>query len=90
MYDKLSIALFLLGLLLLLFPVFTASSVKSNKSFFVCCNICAIVLLIISFVIREKNIEKYDDCNYALRTGKLAGGTVYASYPEMNPGIGWI
>jgi len=90
MYDKLSITLFLLGLLLLLLPVFTSSPIKSNKSFFVGCNICAIVLLIISWVIREKNIEKYDDYNYALRTGKLAGGTVYASYPEMTPGLGWI
>ena len=90
MYDKLSIALFLLGLLLLLLPIFTSSPVKSNKSFIVGCNMCAMVLLIISWVIRDKNIDNYDDYNYALRTGKLVGGTVYASYPEMTHGLGWI
>ena len=89
MFDKLSLSLFLLGLLFLLIPVFISSSLQSNKKYIVGCNICAMVLLIISRVIREKNKEKYD-YNYALRTGKLAGGTVYASYPEMVPGLGWI
>lgn len=89
MFDKLSFVLFLLGILVLLAPVFISSSVKSSKSFIVLSNISAMILLIISWVIRDKNTEKYD-YNYALRTGKLAGGTVYASYPDMVPGLGWI
>jgi|TARA_Y100000389_G_scaffold46942_1_gene41994 hypothetical protein len=89
MFDKLSFVLFLLGILVLLVPVFISSSVKSSKSFIVLSNISAMILLIISWVIRDKNTEKYD-YNYALRTGKLAGGTVYASYPDMVPGLGWI
>lgn len=88
MFDKLSFVLFLLGILVLLVQIFISSSVKSSKSF-VLSNISAMILLIISWVIRDKNMEKYD-YNYALRTGKLAGGTVYASYPDMVPGLGWI
>jgi len=89
MFDKLSFVLFLLGLLVLLIPIFISSSVESSKSFIVVSNISAMILLIISWVIRDKNREKYD-YNYALRTGKLVGGTVYASYPDMVPGLGWI
>ena len=39
------------------------------------------------FLKEEK--EKYD-YNYALRTGKLIGGSVFASYPYNAPGLGWI
>lgn len=88
MFDKFSFVLFLLGILVLLVPIFISSSLKSSKSF-VLSNISAMILLIISWVIRDKNTEKYD-YNYALRTGKLAGGTVYASCPDMVPGLGWI
>lgn len=40
---------------------------------------------------RAKKRETYEwrDPNY-LRTGKLVGGTVYASYPNKSPGLGWI
>ena len=89
MFDKLSFGLFLLGLLVLFIPIFISFSVESSKSFIVVSNISAMILLIISWVIRDKNTEKYD-YKYVLRTGKLAGGAVYASYPDMVPGLGWI
>ena len=88
MFYKLSLILFFLGLICLLIPIFISPHIKRSYSFFVGCNILSSILLIIAFVLREKT-EQYD-YNYALRTGKVVGGTVYASYPEMNPGLGWI
>lgn len=43
-----------------------------------------------------KNRERYDEYDYdrenpnALMSGRAIAGTVYASYPENTPGLGWI
>jgi len=39
---------------------------------------------------REK--EKFEDgnYNYALISGRGIAGTVYSSYPEETPGLGWV
>ena len=60
-----------------------------NKHLFILCNVMSMTLLIVSWVLREHKIEKYS-YDYALQTGKVIGGTVYSSYPENSPGLGWI
>lgn len=37
-----------------------------------------------------KSFEKYSEYNYAKIHGKIIGGSVYTSYPEKSPGLGWI
>lgn len=57
-------------------------------------SIISLVSLLVIFIawILEKKIETYLDSSYrnAYVTGRLAGGTVYASYPYATPGLGWI
>ena len=89
MFDKLSLIIFLSGLIILLVPIIMSSRTKSSYKFVVGCNIISMSVLIIAWMLRENRTEKYD-YNNALVTGQLAGGTVYASYPEMTPGLGWI
>ena len=89
MFDKLSLIIFLSGLIILLVPIFMSSRTKSSYNFVVGCNIISMSVLIIAWMLRENRKETYD-YNNALVTGQLAGGTVYASYPEMTPGLGWI
>lgn len=49
-----------------------------------------IICLIISLFWREY-YERYEiNPNFPYVTGKLIGGTVYASYPEKTPGLGWV
>ena len=51
-----------------------------------------IVFLFLGFacIWREKKAKERYDYNNALITGKLVAGTVYASYPDNVPGLGWI
>lgn len=54
--------------------------------------ILLIFLIYLCFDYRKKT-EKYDydrENPNALITGKLVGGSVFASYPENSPGLGWI
>jgi hypothetical protein len=46
------------------------------------CFFLSIIFIVSGCIIREKNINE--------RYGKLIAGTVYASYPEEVPGLGWI
>ena len=38
----------------------------------------------------KRKKEKFDNLNYARIQGDIVGGTVYASYPDQTPGLGWI
>ena len=64
---------------------------KTGKFWLV--GLCMIVLLIGTFYAIQ---EKYDGYDYdsenpnALESGKQVSGTVYASYPENTPGLGWV
>ena len=49
----------------------------------------ASTLFIICAWITKYIDEKYS-YNWAKRSGKLVGGTVFTSYPENVPGLGWI
>ncbi len=59
--------------------------------------ICCIIALSVIYG-EQKEKERFEEGEYnydqenpnALVTGYLAGGTVYASYPENSPGLGWI
>ena len=49
----------------------------------------SIACISVAWIMREINIrESYYD--YAYQDGKLIAGTVFASYPDNVPGIGWI
>ena len=60
---------------------------KKPTNIAICLLISALATIFYYLTIKEGWKDAY---NSALVTGKLAGGTVYASYPEMTPGIGWI
>lgn len=55
--------------------------------------ICALIPLVYLYSKNKAKSEKY---NYdlenpnALITGENVAGTVYASYPENTPGLGWV
>jgi len=52
-----------------------------------------LLILFLSVFCGVQNYEMYNyaaDYNHALVTGRLVGGTVWASYPEDTPGLGWI
>jgi len=59
-----------------------------NMNCFMIISFASLILIISSWVVRE-TYEKYSP-NWPYRTGKLVGGTVFASYPENVPGLGWI
>ncbi len=94
MNQKYSTIIFIIGLLVLIFPyiflLFKQEDLKYRQIV-----ILSIILLVAIFIsvfawfLREREKEKYN-YNYALQTGKLVGGTVFTSYPENTPGLGWI
>ena len=61
-----------------------------------------LTLILVYFIINlVKNIEKYEykkdedpgtfKCDKCYQTGQsLVGGTVFASYPDQSPGLGWV
>ena len=58
----------------------------------------AILCLLASEILKRKQ-ENYspdsdydftNDYNSAYISGKIVGGTVYASYPSATPGLGWV
>jgi phosphatidylglycerophosphate synthase len=81
MIDKLSTILFLCGLLVLIV-------VHDRGVIWV---VMCVVVLITSWIIREaRNKETYTNYPYGYKSGKLVGGTVYTSYPDLSPGLGWV
>jgi hypothetical protein len=55
--------------------------------------IFSILVLILILLLLLSHSEKYDydkENPNALRTGYNVAGTVYASYPGNNPGLGWV
>ena len=93
MIDKLSTILFLTGIMILIFSHINIHSGKCTKKNIMTMSILvtiAIIFLIVGWVLREvRNNEKYE-YNYAIQSGKLIGGTVYASYPQQVGGLGWV
>jgi hypothetical protein len=83
MVDKLSTGLFTIGILILIIN----SSISSNIWSFI-----SIILMVVAWILREvRENEGYVNAyDRARKTGYLVGGTVYASYPENVPGLGWI
>jgi hypothetical protein len=52
-----------------------------------------IIPFLLILLINSKKTEKYDydsENPNALISGKNISGTVYASYPDNTPGLGWI
>lgn len=93
MIDNLSTLIFLIGLLILILPYVIIARLKKTMSYdkqikMMMVVLVAIVFIVAAWVLREKR-EKYD-YNYAIQSGKIVAGTVYASYPENAPGLGWI
>lgn len=96
MIDKISTILFLVGLLILL--VVHVKMLHSNKDYnhdqqitMTIWVAISIVILGAAWILREfRNKEKFNNYPYAYKTGKIVGGTVYTSYPEEMPGLGWI
>lgn len=67
---------------------------EPKKEFYICVIIIALFSILIGWLLKNK-VEKYYyslDSSYrnAYVTGKLVGGTVYASYPWNVPGLGWV
>jgi hypothetical protein len=94
MIDIISTIMFLIGLMILL--IVHGKMLHSNKDYnrgkqitMTIWVVISVVILGAAWVIREfRNTEKYN--NYGYRSGKIVGGTVYASYPEKVGGLGWI
>ena len=80
--------LFMSGLLILILQIILLYS-KDGMSMYILFMVISVLLITLGWI--YKNIsEKYPDYNYAKQTGKLVSGTVFASYPENAPGLGWI
>lgn len=95
MIDKLSTIIFLIGILILIIPNIMLLSKKSDVDYkqLVTLNIYTVISVIvigIAWFLRERKAREQYDYNSALRTGQLVGGTVFASYPDNIPGLGWI
>lgn len=100
MIDNLATILFLIGVLILIGSrIYMQKSKTCTPKQRAIMSICALVSILFmggAWILREmRNKEKYypfpdDDYRYAIESGKLVGGTVYASYPENSPGLGWI
>ena len=94
MIDKLSTILFLVGIMMLivthLYLLRTGKSCSHKQMLIMSIwVVVSIILMGIAWILREKKVnENYYD--YAVRDGKLVAGTVFASYPENVPGLGWI
>jgi len=91
MIDKLSTILFLIGIMILIFS--HIKIIHCTKKDIITTSILvvdALIFLVVAWVLREiRNNENYD-YNYAIQSGKLVGGTVYASYPQQVGGLGWV
>ena len=95
MIDKLSTIIFLIGILILIIPNIMLLRKKSDVDYkqLVTLNIYTIISVIvigIAWFLRERKVHEQYDYNRALITGQLVGGTVFASYPDNVPGLGWI
>ena len=95
MIDKISTIIFLIGILVLIVPNMILLHKKSKIDYnqLITLNIYAVFSIIvigIAWLLRERNACEQYNYKYALKTGQLAGGTVYASYPDNVPGLGWI
>jgi hypothetical protein len=96
MIDKISTILFLIGLLILL--AVHVKMLHSNKNYnhdqqitMTIWVVISIVVLGAAWVIREiRYKDNFNNYRYAYQSGKIVGGTVYASYPDEVPGLGWI
>ena len=49
-----------------------------------------IIFIITAWIVEIKVRKEKYDYNYALQSGNLIGGTVYASNPSNVPGLGWV
>ena len=70
---------------------------KMNTLFYLASFFIVILLIIgVSFSVDTHNTEKYKElgwpsCDHCMQTGKdLVAGTVFVSYPENSPGLGWV
>lgn len=95
MIDKLSTIIFLIGIIILIVPNIMLLHKKSYIDYkqLITLNIYTVISTIvigIAWFLREGKAREMYDYNRALRTGQLAGGTVFASYPDNVPGLGWI
>ena len=96
MIDKISTIMFLVGLMILLMVHVKMLHSKKvyNRGKQITMTIWVVISVAIlgaAWILREfRNTEKYNNYQYAYRTGKIVGGTVYASYPEQTGGLGWI
>jgi hypothetical protein len=81
--------IFSIGILILVFTQIYVFKRRGNLDNIFIWNILSVILLSISWILREKRInEKYYD--YAYQDGKLVAGTVFVSYPSNVPGLGWL
>jgi len=83
-------------ILLIIFSVILSFSIVTRIAFtpiHAIIDVILIICVIISIIkyIRKKQ-EKYgcDEYPQSCQNGKIVAGTVYASYPENTPGLGWI
>ena len=80
--------LFGVGIILLLFTHINMLKHPDQIVLMAVLNLVAVGFLIAS-IVAKKHRESYE-YNYAMQTGKIIGGTVFASYPEATPGLGWV
>lgn len=95
MIDKLSTIIFLGGILILIVPNVILLRKKTDIKYtqLVTLSIYTVVsifVLVFAWLWREKKAKEKYGYDYAIRSGQLVGGTVFASYPDNVPGLGWI
>lgn len=95
MIDKLSTTIFLVGILILIVPnvILLRKKTEIKYTQLVTLSIytaVSIFALGFAWLWREKKAKEKYDYNYAIRSGQLVGGAVFASYPDNVPGLGWI
>ena len=89
-----STILFLTGLVILLVKVSIIGKDYTKTQALNMTIWMSIIILLLggAWILREYQISKYEKYgyDYAYRTGQLVAGTVFTSYPENVPGLGWV
>ena len=84
-----STLIFIIGIIMLLV---SHMKILDQPNYHTLIVIIALILICAGWILRERELqkEKFDNLNYARIQGDIVGGTVYASYPDQTPGLGWI
>ena len=90
--NSIPVILFFTGIFLLIMKTIMISNDYNKKqSLNITIWITVIILLLgTAWIMREYNKKEDYDYDYAYRSGKLVSGTVFSSYPDNVPGLGWV